>query len=66
MGPFTWWRNRRAVKTLLADPLLAIDLADADEACQADLAELERAGAGPDFGTLLAAEPDPDTDGREH
>lgn len=66
VGPITRWRNRRAVKALLADDEFLRQLAEADEACRADLVELEAAGAGPDFGEWFAAEADPDTDGRGH
>lgn len=68
IGPITRWRNRRAVRRLLSDDDFQRQLVEADEACRADLAELEAAGAGPDFGDWLAAtaEFDPDTHGREH
>lgn len=54
IGPITRWRNRRAVRALLADDDFLAELAEAREAFDADLAELEAAGADESFGELFA------------
>jgi hypothetical protein len=59
LGPITRLRNRRAVKRDLADDEFMAEVAEADAACAADLAELKAIGADETFGELLMAVPPP-------